>query len=118
MDIITLLIIIVFIMLVLGAYQVFGRYVMTYRLTDKGLRIMGIFGFFSIPYEEIVDVKIVSPKEVWKLAFSFNILRFGNRLWGTGVLIKKNSGLVRNLIISPNNSEEFTMEIRQRMNAR
>jgi hypothetical protein len=113
---ITLLIQIIFVIVVLVAFQTLGRYIlMTYRFTDKGLRITGIFTFLFIPYEEILEIKLLSSKEIWKLIFSFNILRLGNRLWGTGVLIKRKSGFFKNLIISPKDPEMFVVEIKKRM---
>ena len=118
MNIITLFVLIAFVALMLCLFQWLGRYLTSYRFTDNGLRIVSIFTLILVPYEEIIDIEIVPPQEAWKLIFSFNILRLGNRLWGTGVLIKKTRGVVRTLIISPNRPEEFVTEVRKRMSVK
>lgn len=115
MGIATLLVIVAFVFFVFGMFHVFGRYFMTYRLSDTHLRIIGVFAFVSIAYKDITDIAVVPPGTLWRVLLSFDMLRLGNRLWGRAVLIKRRSGLFRQLIITPDSADEFVAQIKTRM---
>ena len=83
---------------VLGAFVVFvltnvlvqllGRYVYSYRLSERGVdfRLFGLILFWRIPFRDIVDARQVRAGKffVRETGFSlsdFRLLRFGNRVW-------------------------------------
>ena len=102
---------VVLIITVITAFQFLGRYLYNYRLTEKSVQVVlfGSLPLFSIQYKNIKSAQNVALTEtLWPNLF---ILRFGNRIFGGVVLIKKNNGLVRSILITPDDPEEFTNSI-------
>jgi|SRR6185437_13442144 len=110
----TLIIQIVFVLVVILLIQFLGRYfLMTYKLTDKGIKIMGFFTLVFISYDDIDDVTIFPSEEALKLFSSPDVLRLGNRFMGSGILIKRKSGILKKVFISPKNPEEFVLNMKR-----
>ena len=66
-----------------------------------------------MPFTDIVEIRKMSFKESL-LANEFSTLRFGNRIWGDIILIRKSKGLFKNIMITPDNSEMFINDVNQR----
>jgi hypothetical protein len=98
--------------LIAFCYQRYGRLFITYRLTERGLEIclLNLIVLFRVKKSDIAGVDEVSFFD--SSGHYFRTLRFGNRLWGRCVRVRKVSGIVRNVIITPNNPREFAGKIR------
>jgi hypothetical protein len=88
----------------------FGQYglrlIYGYKLTSDGIWIVlfNLVPVYKIPFKNVTNIHKCSFLEVGP--HKITLLRLGNRLWGNFVLIKK-SGVVRSIVITPNNAEEF-----------
>lgn len=58
----------------------------------------------TIRASEIREVREAPPTELWKPTLA---LKFGNRLWGGCVVISKRRGLMRRIVLTPDNPHEF-----------
>ncbi len=93
-----------------------------YRLTDSSIEIVL---FRQIPVRrismrDIAEVRVVSWKETTPFSQPLSMYfaeRWGNRLWGPMVLIRKKKGLSRRLIITPKDPQAFIRLIEERMKA-
>ena len=94
------------------AFQRLARFVITYRLTDRALSI-SIFGVavLRIAYTDIVEVRRVGALE--SLVPS-TATRFGNRIFGEILLIRKSRGLIRKIMVTPDEPTAFARGISER----
>jgi len=96
--------------------QLFGRYILNYHLTEESLKIV-LFGFISVlsvPYRDIAIVQLASFRDAINPWSSW---RFGNRIVGTGVLIKKKKfGIFYRLIVTPDDPARFVSDVARRLN--
>jgi hypothetical protein len=60
---------------------------------------------FRIPIAEVVQVTRPSPRGLW--LNPWYAFRFGNRIWGETVLIKRKRGLIKSIVITPDDPERF-----------
>jgi hypothetical protein len=100
-----------FIVFALTLFQVCFRYVYGYDITRDQVRIML---FESVPLmririADILEISERSHTELWKLTLA---LKFGNRLWGKCVLIRKKNGLIRSIVITPDDAHAFVERVR------
>ena len=103
------------IILIVFFAQYFGRLVISYEVTQKGIGVLllGIVPIVRVTYGEMAAAKLVS----WNTVLSprklgpFATLRLGNRLIGRGVLITRTRGLFKQILISPTNPVKFVEEI-------
>jgi hypothetical protein len=65
-----------------------------------------------MPFSDIIEIRKISLKEAL-LANEFSTLRFGNRIWGGIVLIRKANGLFKTIVITPDNPEMFINNVNQ-----
>jgi hypothetical protein len=96
-----------------GAFQLLGRHLLKYRLTDDSVQVL-LFGFaplLSIRYSDIADVRQVSFRET--LRPSLSVLRLGNRIVGNILLIQKKTGIVRTILITPDDAGEYAGTIKE-----
>jgi hypothetical protein len=95
--------------------QLFGRYILNYHLTEESLKIV-LFGFISVlsvPYRDIAIVQLATFRDVINPWSSW---RFGNRIVGTGVLIKKKKfGILYKLIVTPDDPTRFVSDVARRL---
>jgi hypothetical protein len=92
--------------------HLFTRYVYNYDVKGDRVRVV-LFRLIPIMTIKIGNIKKIeecSPAELWKLT---PVLKFGNRLWGGCVLIQKKRGLVRALVITPDDAHEFVEHVKQ-----
>jgi hypothetical protein len=95
------------------AFQILGRYVFRYRITKDSLQFV-VFG--KIPYMSIKLANIAEIREVSFKEATFQkplVWRCGNRLWGKIVLIRRKKGIIKTILITPDNPDEFISEIRE-----
>jgi hypothetical protein len=99
---------------VVGTFQKLGRYIYSYRLASDTVQVVlfGAIPVTSIGYSEIVDVREVTFRESLKPSLS---LRLGNRLVGNLVLIQKTSGLIRSLLLTPDDAPGFAKKLREHL---
>ena len=108
-----------FVISVTLAFQILGRYIFNYRITNDSLQFV-VFG--KVPY---MYIKLANIAEVRKVSFkeaTFQkgiegvlVLRCGNRLWGRGILIRRKKGIFKTILITPDNADEFISKIRERI---
>ncbi len=111
--------------ILLALYLYSFRYILRYSLQDGILRIR-LFGSVTvrkIPLSEIEDAQVISWKEVIPGSRSFRpdflfAERWGGYMIGKGVGIKKHTGLIRRVIISPEDPEGFAERIKAQLRNR
>jgi hypothetical protein len=100
--------------------QFFWRLLLDYKITNSDVEIR-VFGLpFKIDLIDIEEVRKVSFRELlpWKNPKSVSWLRLGNKLLGEGILIRRNRGIFRTVIISPDKPNVFIEEINLKLCAR
>ena len=94
-------------------FQAFGRYLYSYTISKDSIRVV-LFGkipLFRIPFSNIAEIRKISFKEALIDIEYFSTLRFGNRIWGDGVLIRRKEGFFKIIVITPDNADEFISKI-------
>jgi len=97
-------------------FQYIGRFIYSYRTNGSGIKVV-LFGFIttlSIEYADIVEIRKISFREAC-FGTGFLTLRYGNRLWGDIVLIRKSRGFFHSIVITPDNTEEFISEVQRNL---
>jgi hypothetical protein len=86
------------------------RYIYTYDIYDERVRVLlfSVVPIFWVPISEIREAKYFYAHFFLR---PFWALRFGNRLWGEGVILRKRRGLIRSIIITPEDARSFIEEI-------
>jgi hypothetical protein len=104
--------IVVLVVVVLGFFRIFGDYIYSCRAEEGGIhfRFFRYVSLWKIPYSEIADVRPIAIRSLLSLRtfpFSF-ISRPGAQL----VLIERNRGLFKNVLVTPTNPDRFIATIR------
>lgn len=87
----------------------------TYGLSPDGLqiRLLGI-RIIDVQFDDIAEVRRVSFRESLPLNLEmFTAIRFGNRVWGDIVLVKRKRGFFRRYLISPDDADDFIETIQR-----
>jgi hypothetical protein len=97
---------------VFGSWQLLSHYLVDVRLGGTAVEIV-IFKRFvalAIPYDEITRFDKLS---FWESLFSapFHLI---NRPFGTYVLLHRDGGLLRRLLVSPSDADEFCDALKAR----
>jgi hypothetical protein len=92
-------------------FQLFGRYLYNYYIEEDSIKVIlsGRVTLGHIPFSSVQEIRKVSFKEALLpngLA-GFLALRIGNRVWGEILLIRRKKGIFKNILITPNSSDEF-----------
>ncbi len=94
------------------------RYIYNYQIRDTAIEIV-LFGKIPIrriPYNNIAEIRKLPFKVVLPLSIEmFSALSFGNRVWGTGVLVRKKKGMIKQILITPDNPDRFIFETLQHL---
>jgi len=93
--------------------------VYNYRITDVGISIVffGTIPVMRIYFTDIIQIKKLSYIELLPFNKKTNhgalsALKFGNRLWGETVLIRKYKGLFfKTIVITPDHADNFISEV-------
>ncbi|MGA2256897.1 MAG: hypothetical protein ABSG53_19775 [Thermoguttaceae bacterium] len=114
-----LLVTVIIAVIVFFLYDRFGRYLLQYRLEATGIRVtfLGPFGGSRIPFANIAEVREV-PGIGWNLLPSARPVvacRWGNRIFGRGVLIRLRTGFIKSILITPDNPDYFIEFVRERV---
>jgi len=87
-----------------------------YNISRNGLefKVFRLLVVKTIPFKEIVSAEVLPPVKVfpWTSFKMFFALRLGNRIWGDFVLIERDRGIFRRIILTPENGSEFIDSIR------
>ncbi len=88
------------------------RYVYNYDIKGDCVRVVlfRLVPLMTIRISDIREIKESPPIELWKPTPA---LKFGNRLWGACVLIHKKRGLIRRVVITPDNAYEFVEQVKR-----
>ena len=86
------------------------RYVYNYDVRGDHVRVVLFrrIPLMVIRISNIREIKEAPPIELWKPTCA---LKFGNRLWGACVLICKKRGLIRRIVITPDNPHAFVEQV-------
>jgi hypothetical protein len=103
--------------LAVALFHLFGRRVYGYRLGSASIEILlfNTIPVWRIPYSEVAGVEELSLKQTLKP--SLRVLRLGNRV-GRVVSVQRRSGVVREILLTPNNPSVFAGELRERVHPR
>jgi hypothetical protein len=103
--------------LVASAFQSVGRYIISYKLAKASIlvTVFGIVPVGSIPYRDIETMQEVKFTDTLKP--NLLTLRFGNRIFGNIVLIKKSRGILKTILITPDDPANFIEEVGKRRNS-
>jgi len=94
-------------------FQFLGRYLYDYRISKTCIKIVLLakIPLFRIPFSNIIEIRKISFKEGLGNDDSYSALKFGNRIWGEGVLIRRKKGLFKKVLITPDKPDEFISKI-------
>jgi hypothetical protein len=94
-----------------ACFQVLGRLAYGYKLRANRIDfvLFGVIRFYSIPLSAISHARILTWDEAWSP--DFTTLRFGNRLFGTFLELRKKSGVFRRILITPDDPEAFLRDL-------
>ena len=98
----------------LALLQLAGPYLYQYRLGDQRfeVKLFGLLPILRIRFSEISEARVMAGPE---LLNPWAGVRFGNRIFAARpVMIRKKRGLIRSLILTPLNPEEFVAELNRR----
>lgn len=86
-----------------AAYQILAPHVIRYTFTPRhfAITVLGI-PVITIPYDEIVDANEIG---IWESITPSFALRFGNRVIGRIVRIRRRSGLFQSILITPDSPQ-------------
>ena len=91
------------------------KYIYNYKLREDGIIVMifGVIPIWRIKFNSIVSAREVTFMEVmpYRSMEMFSTLRFGNNLFGKMLFIQRKKGLIRSIIITPDNIEEYIVRI-------
>jgi hypothetical protein len=93
-------------------YQIFGRFLYSYRFADKSLDFM-LFRF--VPVVSISYVEITSARQIGFEDAIFSGLWFANRVFGKIVIIRKKGGMFKSICITPDDADTFVSMIETRI---
>jgi len=86
------------------------RYLYNYRIANESIQIV-IFKVIPVRrllFNNISEIRKISRKEIsWN---PFESEKWGNRLFGDIVLVRKKSGLIKSLLITPDDADAFIKE--------
>ena len=98
--------------IVVGTFQLFGQLVYDYRLDRESIRfiLFKIIPVWRIPYSEVIEIRPVS----WRSMFSLRHPLFGfvSKPLGPFIRIRRNRGILRNVLITPTRPLEFVAAVR------
>jgi hypothetical protein len=102
----------ILIVIVFGGAQLAGKYVVKYRITDDSLQYFWFgLNFWTCPFEDIVDIKIVSFFGVL-FAFALNLMC---RPFGPYVLLRRRRGRFKRVLLTPPNAQDFVERVRAKI---
>ena len=91
------------------------RYFISYKITSRAIEVLlcNVIPLKCIRFADIKNVEIVTFKDLLPLLSVRSILtlRFGNRIFGKGVLITKKTGLFRLSVLTPADPDEFARHV-------
>lgn len=124
-DVFIVLIIIIGIGAILLLWTFVFPLIYDYRVTDSSVEIL-LFRFFPIRrvvIRDIAEVRLISWRETISSLPLYFAESWGNRLWHLwrqypGVLIRKNKGLSKSLLLTPKDPQTFIHVVKERMKER
>jgi hypothetical protein len=83
------------------------RFIYSYDIKNGAIRIVlfSVIPVARIPISGVVQVACASPRSLW--LNPWYALRLGNRLFGAAILIKRRRGLIRSIVITPDDPDRF-----------
>jgi hypothetical protein len=91
--------------LVIGQFVL--RYLYSYEVRASEIRILlfSLIPIVRIPMSNVAEVTSPAPRPYW--LSPWYALRLGNRIFGEAVLIRKRRGLIKSIIIAPDDPARF-----------
>ena len=100
--------------------RVFWRLIINYRIAPGGIEIL-LFHSFQIkfiPFSAIQDIQLTSHGKILSMRDLKHLLSLGyanKYIWGPIVVVKQKKGLVKNVLLTPDNPTEFINSVRSMM---
>ena len=112
---IPILAMIALVVLVISFFQFLGEYVYDYRLSDTSVEfiIFRQIKVWNVPFEEITDIRPALRSDM--LSIQKPAFMFVSHPLGKFVFIKRNKGIFRQIIVTPNNRNEFVDNVRAKI---
>ena len=104
--------IVVLAIVVLGFFRIFGDYIYSCSAEEGGIhfRLFRYVPLWKIPYSEMLGARPIAIRSLLSLrVFPFNFI---SRPGGQLVLIERNKGLFKNVLVTPTNPDCFISAIR------
>jgi len=105
-----------FILLVLTilAFHYTARHIYDYQIKEQSICVLLFrrIPLINIPINDISEIQKLLYKEVFLRKGTLMALSLGNRMWGDVILIRKKNGIVRTILITPDNADWFIQQVK------
>lgn len=91
--------------------QLLLRHIFRYQISSKAIRglLFGSLPLFSVPLDDVIEVRRCAAREVIVTPLAW---RWGNRIWGSAVLIVRRHGIIRKIFLSPDAPDTFVADVK------
>jgi len=98
--------------IVLGGNQLIGPRLVKYRITNEAIELVlvGNMCIWRCSFDDISDVRLISFLEMMVTPY----LHLMNRPFARYVFVRKRRGILRGVVITPDNAENFVTLVRQK----
>ncbi|WP_284321699.1 hypothetical protein [Dyella acidisoli] len=86
------------------------RFVYDYRVKNHSIEIV-LFRALPIYRIPVDNIDLIQKSSWLGLGIGGAALRFGNRIFGTCVLVRRRSGLFRRIVITPEDADKFINDV-------
>ena len=103
---------------VIVLFLIFKGGLFIYRITETGIKIdfFGIIRIIHVSFEDIEEIYKGSFKDFFHAkTFNYVPINLRSRLFGQTVVVKKRKGIVRAILITPEDIDGFLSEIQRKI---
>ena len=114
-TIFTIVNILVLVFIVGSIFGLLRHRLITYRFRDSDFQVaaFGLIPIKVITYKSVAEVREINFIDTFRL--SAPPLALGNRLTNKCVLVRRSSGLFKNVIVTPDTPEQFVADLKKRI---
>lgn len=117
---ITVVSVILFILLLVSfalVFQYVAHYIYDYKTQGRSVCILLFkkIPLSQIAFENIAEIRKISYKEAVFGKETLMALRLGNRIWGDIILIRKKKGIIKTILITPDNATQFLQQVKSHL---
>jgi hypothetical protein len=106
----------VFLLYIVGQFGL--RVIYSYDIRDGAIWfvLFSMFPIARIPMSDVVEVSRATNRTLW--LNPWRTLRLGNRIFGASVVIRRQRGLIRSIVITPSDPDRFIDQCNAMMSER